>query len=74
MEIQVVKSATFSGGLGSTADVKHNGSSSLINDVGVAKRRIDQLELQVDHLQEYIEGLENDISNFEEGNQLNVFK
>lgn len=60
VQVEISRAQQYAGGVGAggTVETFSAGSSAAIQDIGVAKRRIDQLEMQIEHLQEYIEGLE----------------
>lgn len=55
---------------GGSAVVQQAGTSIGIDDLPLAKRRIDQLEQQIELLQEHAESLEKEIGNFNEEKRL----
>ncbi|KAJ3396651.1 hypothetical protein HDU92_002277 [Lobulomyces angularis] len=72
IQLEISRSQQWGGsaGVGGSVDLLTSGSSLEINDLGLAKRRIDQLEMQLEQLQEHIQLLEADISKFEEEKKL----
>ena len=59
VQLEIAKIEQFSGiSLGDQNNLSKVGSSVSINDINIAKRRIDQLESHVENIQEYTEGLE----------------
>lgn len=59
VQLEIARSQQWGGsGGGGNTEFTTTGSSASINDINVAKRRIDQLEMQIEHLQEHIENVE----------------
>lgn len=58
------------GGSAGTSDPTITSSSVGINDLPVAKRRIDQLEQQIELLQEHVESLEAEVAGFQDEKKL----